>query len=127
MRKKVDRRKLTQLPETYLPDFLERMNKNLLLGRAIKERRSRIENESGGAENLDLTDLDTIDDYVWHGALVEHNKQRLAAGRPIDQAVYNQLVLAKKTLKLVIDGFKAKARSRAGKTLREFMDGGAAA
>jgi predicted NUDIX family phosphoesterase len=91
-RKLIAGRKLVTLPDKYVPDFLERMNLNHLLGRTISRRIDEIETDRGGPEVLSYVQRSNIKRFVWMEALVEHGEQRMAAGESIELGAHVQAV-----------------------------------
>jgi hypothetical protein len=87
-----DRRKLASLPDTYVPDFLEKLNRNLVLGRTLNQRYEQIVADRGGLESLTYIQLADIRSYVFLDAIIEHNEQQVAKGEPIDQGVHVQAI-----------------------------------
>jgi hypothetical protein len=85
-------RLLAAIPERYSPDFMERLDKRTVLGKAVRDRFEAICSDLGGVENMPTVKLSLARRFVWLEAMIEGFECRAAAGEDVDTGVWTQLI-----------------------------------
>jgi hypothetical protein len=120
MARGVSTKLLTQLPESYSRDWLERIDRRTKIWRAIMPRIQRLEEDAGGAENLTHAKQSLCRRAAFLELLCETQELRFTAGEPADVGAYtqafNSMVGAYRMLGL-------ERRQRPVKRLRDVMRG----
>ncbi len=84
-------RLLGEIPAKYTPDFMERLDKRTVLGKAISLRFEAVATDCGGLEGLAHTKVGLIKRFIWMEAVIEGFELQLAVGERIDLGSYTQL------------------------------------
>lgn len=84
-------RLLGSIPEKYAPDFMDRLDKRTILGRAIAERFEAVGNDCGGLDTLSHVKTGIVKRFLWMECCIEGFELQLAAGEQIDLGSYTQL------------------------------------
>lgn len=85
-------RLLAAIPAKYTPDFMDRLDKRTVLGKAVRERYQAVVSDLGGSEALSTIKHSLVRRFVWFEAMIEGQECRAAAGEPVDIGVWSQLV-----------------------------------
>jgi hypothetical protein len=84
-------RLLGEIPERYSPDFMARLDKRTVLGKAISQRFETVATDCGGLDTLSHAKVGIIKRFLWMECTIEGFELRLAAGDQIDLGSYTQL------------------------------------
>lgn len=84
-------RLLASIPERYSPDFMDRLDKRTVLGKAVRERYQSIMTDLGGEEALSSIKRSLVRRFTWFEAMIEGFECRVAAGEDIDIGQWTQL------------------------------------
>ncbi|HXP99064.1 MAG TPA: hypothetical protein VN845_03250 [Solirubrobacteraceae bacterium] len=90
MARGVSTKLLTTLPAKYTADWLERIDRRTKLWRALLPRIHRLEEESGGADNLTHAKRSMCRRAAFLELLCETQELRFTAGEPCDVGAYTQ-------------------------------------
>ena len=85
-------RLLGEIPEKYTPDFMERLDKRTVLGKAISQRFETVATDCGGLDTLSHVKVGIVRRFIWMEAVIEGFELQLAAGNMIDLGSYTQLI-----------------------------------
>lgn len=85
-------RLLASIPEKYSPDFLERLDKRTVLGRAVLDRYESVVSDLGGDDALSTVKHSLVRRFVWFEVMIEGVECRAAAGEGVDVGTWTQLV-----------------------------------
>ena len=85
-------RLLTSIPERYTPDFMDRLDKRTVLGKAVVDRYSAVLEDLGGEENLSNIKCSLVRRFTWFEVAIEGMECRAAQGEEIDVGSWTQLV-----------------------------------
>ena len=84
-------RLLGEIPEKYTPDFMERLDRRTVLGRAVSQRFETVATDCGGLDTLAHVKIGLIKRFLWMECVIEGIELQLAAGEQIDIGSYTQL------------------------------------
>jgi hypothetical protein len=84
-------RLLASIPEKYAPDFMERLDKRTVLGRAVLERYTGVVTDLGGDEALSNIKRSLVRRFTWFEVMLEGIECRAASGEDIDIGSWTQL------------------------------------
>lgn len=84
-------RLLASIPEKYTPDFMDRLDKRTVLGRAVVDRYEAIIADLGGSDALTTIKLSLVRRFVWFETMIEGMECDAAAGKAIDIGSWTQL------------------------------------
>jgi len=84
-------RLLGEIPEKYTPDFMERLDRRTVLGKAVSQRFEAVASDCGGIETLAHVKVGLIRRFLWMECVIEGIELQLAAGDQIDIGTYTQL------------------------------------
>ena len=84
-------RLLGEIPEKYTPDFMERLDRRTVLGKAVSQRFETVTADCGGIEGLAHVKIGLIRRFLWMECVIESIELQLAAGEQIDIGTYTQL------------------------------------
>ena len=84
-------RLLGQIPEKYTPDFMERLDRRTVLGKAVSQRFEAVALDCGGIETLAHVKVGLIRRFLWMECVIEGIELQLAAGDQIDIGTDTQL------------------------------------
>ena len=84
-------RLLGEIPEKYSPDFMERLDRRTVLGKAVSQRFDGVAADCGGLETLAHAKIGLIKRFLWMECVIEGIELQLAAGERIDIGSYTQL------------------------------------
>jgi hypothetical protein len=85
-------RLLASIPEKYTPDFMARLDKRTVLGRAVVDRYEAILADLGGDDALTSVKRSLVRRFTWFEVMIEGMECRAAAGEAIDIGSWTQLV-----------------------------------
>jgi hypothetical protein len=117
-------RLLASIPENYSPNFMERIDKRTVLGRAVLERYGSIVDSLGGDQNLAPIKISLVRRFCWYEAMIEGMECRAAAGEGVDIGSWTQLTNSWLGIARLVG---LERRARTVRTLRQVMDGNGAA
>lgn len=84
-------RLLASIPPQYTPDFMDRLDKRTVLGRAVADRYESTIADLGGRDALSTIKHSLVRRFVWFEAMLEGMECRAAAGEEIDVGSWTQL------------------------------------
>lgn len=84
-------RLLAAIPTNYSPDFMERLDKRTVLGKAIVERYEAIVTDLGGGDALTTIKHSMVRRFVWFEAMIEGMECDAASGKDVDIGSWTQL------------------------------------
>jgi hypothetical protein len=84
-------RLLASIPERYSPDFMDRLDKRTVLGRAVFDRYYAIVSDLGGDEALSNIRRSLVRRFTWFEIMIEGMECRAAAGEGVDIGSWTQL------------------------------------
>ncbi|MES1195355.1 MAG: hypothetical protein ABUL58_00215 [Steroidobacter sp.] len=84
-------RLLASIPEKYTPDFMERLDRRTVLGKAVADRYWAICNDMGGLDALTTIKLSLVRRFVWFETMIQGMECRAASGEQIDIGAWTQL------------------------------------
>lgn len=84
-------RLLAEIPKKYSPDFMERLDRRTVLGKAVSRRFEAVASDCGGIEGLAHVKVGLIRRFLWMECVIEGIELQLAAGDQIDIGTYTQL------------------------------------
>jgi hypothetical protein len=116
-------RLLTSIPARYTPDFMDRLDKRTVLGRAVVDRYDGIVADLGGEEALTNIKRSLVRRFTWFEVMIEGLECRAAGGEDVDIGTWTQLVNSWLGIARML-GLERKARPT--RRLRDLMDGTAA-
>jgi hypothetical protein len=111
-------RLLAAIPAKYTPDFMERLDKRTVLGKAVRERHQAVMADLGGEEALSAVKRSLVRRFVWFEAMIEGVECRAAAGEEVDVGSWTQLCNTWLGIARLL-GLERKARST--RNLRDVM------
>ena len=82
---------LASIPERYAPDFMDRLDKRTVLGRAVLERYQSVLSDLGGEDALTTIKRSLIRRFTWFEVMIEGMECRAAAGEGVDIGAWTQL------------------------------------
>ena len=85
-------RLLGEIPEKYAPDFMERLDRRTVLGKAVSQRFQTVATDCGGLDSLSHVKVGIVKRFIWMEAVIEGFELQLAAGERIDLGSYTQVV-----------------------------------
>lgn len=113
-------RLLASIPERYAPDFMDRLDKRTVLGRAVVDRYEGIVADLGGEEALTNIKRSLVRRFTWFEVMLEGIECRAAAGEGVDIGAWTQLTNSWLGIARML-GLDRKARPT--RRLREIMQG----
>ncbi len=84
-------RLLGKIPAKYSSDFMERLDRRTVLGKAVSQRFETIATDCGGLDTLSHVKVGLIKRLIWMEAVIEGFELQLAAGDQINLGSYTQL------------------------------------
>lgn len=87
-------RLLASIPPQYSPDFMERLDRRTVLGRAVIERYETTLDDLGGREALSNIEHSLVRRFVWFEVMLEGMECRAAGGEEIDIGAWTQVTSA---------------------------------
>jgi hypothetical protein len=84
-------RLLASIPQHYAPDFMDRLDKRTVLGRAVLERYTGVVSDLGGEDALSNIKHSLIRRFTWYEMMIEGMECRAAAGEGVDIGSWTQL------------------------------------
>ena len=109
---------LAAIPAKYSPDFMERLDKRTVIGRAVLARFHAVVTDLGGEDNLTTIRRSLVRRFTWFEVALEGMECRMASGEEIDIGAWTQLTNSwlglAKTLGL-------ERRAKRGPSLHEYM------
>lgn len=115
-------RLLASIPPKYTPDFMDRLDRRTVLGKAVVDRYQAILADLGGESNLTAIKRSLVRRFTWFEMMIEGQECRAAAGEGVDIGTWTQLVNSWLGIARLL-GLERKARTT--RTLREHMRSGA--
>lgn len=113
-------RLLAAIPARYSPDFMDRLDKRTVLGRAVVNRYEAIVTDLGGEDALTSIKRSLVRRYTWFEVMIEGFECRAAAGESIDIGSWSQLTNSWLGIARML-GLERKTRPV--RRLREVMNG----
>jgi len=80
-----------EIPEKYSPDFMQRLDRRTVLGKAVSQRFEAVAADCGGLDTLAHVKIGLIKRFLWMECVIEGMELQLAAGKQIDIGSYTQL------------------------------------
>jgi hypothetical protein len=84
-------RLLASIPERYTPDFMDRLDRRTVLGRAVFDRHEAVTTDLGGAEALSTVTRSLVRQFIWFDVFIEGMACRAASGEEVDIGAWTQL------------------------------------
>ncbi len=84
-------RLLGEIPAKYTADFMARLDKRTVLGKAISQRFEAVATDCGGLDTLSHVKIGLVKRFLWMEATIEGFELQLASGDKIDIGSYTQL------------------------------------
>jgi hypothetical protein len=84
-------RLLAAIPAKYSPDFMERLDRRTVLGKAVRDRYHGIIQDLGGEDALSAVKRSLVRRFTWFEVMIEGFECRAAAGESIDIGSWTQL------------------------------------
>jgi hypothetical protein len=84
-------RLLASIPPRYTPDFMDRLDKRTVLGRAVVDRYEAVLSDLGGEANLTAIKRSLVRRFTWFEVMIEGMECRAAAGEGVDIGSWTQL------------------------------------
>ena len=84
-------RLMGEIPEKYSPDFMQRLDRRTVLGKAVSQRFEAVSADCGGLDSLAHVKIGLIKRFLWMECVIEGMELQLAAGKQIDIGSYTQL------------------------------------
>ena len=82
--------KIQDMPTSYSPDWLEKLDRRTNLAKAVNERLHVLTTDLGGMEYLSYQQRSLAKRAVWAEAILEQMEASLARGKEIDLGKYTQ-------------------------------------
>jgi hypothetical protein len=112
-------RLLASIPERYSPDFMDRLDKRTVLGRAVLGRYMAVVSDLGGTEALSNIKHSLVRRFVWFETMIEGMECRAAAGEGVDIGSWTQLTNSWLGIARLLG---LERRPRPTETLRDVMN-----
>jgi hypothetical protein len=113
---------LASIPAKYSPDFMNRLDKRTVLGKAVRNRYEAIVADLGGEEVLASIKHSPMRCFCWFESMIEGIECRAAAGEQVDIGSWKQLT---NTWLGIARMLGLGRRARPVKRLREHMQAAA--
>jgi hypothetical protein len=84
-------RLLASIPDRYASDFMDRLDKRTVLGKAVVDRYGAVLADLGGEDNLTTIKRSLVRRFTWFEVMIEGMECRAAAGEPVDIGSWTQL------------------------------------
>lgn len=81
-----------EIPATYSPDWLEKLDGRTTIARAVQSRYSALTTDLGGHDALSYQRRSLCKRIVWLEAVIEQQEAALARGEDVDQGRMTQAV-----------------------------------
>lgn len=107
---------LQLIPDTYSPDWIERLDGRTRVAQAVKERLAALVTDCGG--DLSYQRYSLCKRAVWMEAVIERQEAALARGEDIDQGRWTQAV---NTLVGVLRTLGLERRAKPTEDLQSYM------
>jgi hypothetical protein len=117
-------RLLASIPAKYSPDFMDRLDKRTVLGKAVVDRYTAVVQDLGGDEALTSIKRSLVRRFTWFEVMIEGMECRAAAGEGVDIGSWTQLTNSWLGIARLL-GLERK--SRPVRSLRDVIDGRSAA
>ena len=85
-------RLLSSIPAKYSPDFMDRLDKRTVLGKAVRERYQAIVDDLGGDDALTTVRRSLVRRFTWLEVMIEGIECRAASGEGIDAGTWSQFI-----------------------------------
>lgn len=82
----------TEVPRTYSPDWLEKLDGRTTLARTVNERLQALTTDLGGHSALSYQRLSLAKRAIWMEALIEQQEAALSRGEDVDHGRLTQAV-----------------------------------
>jgi hypothetical protein len=116
-------RLLAAIPAKYSPDFMDRLDKRTVIGKAVRARYHAIVYDMGGEDALTTIRRSLVRRFTWYEVMIEGMECRAAAGESIDIGSWTQLTNSWLGIARML-GLERKAKRTRG--LNEIIEGKAA-
>ena len=84
--------KIQDMPTSYAPDWLEKLDRRTNLAKAVNERLHVLTTDLGGMEYLSYQQRSLAKRAIWMEAIIEQQEAALSRGEDIDQGKLTQAV-----------------------------------
>jgi len=111
-------RLLASIPQKYTPDFMDRLDKRTVLGKAVLDRYQTVVGDLGGEDALTAIKRSLVRRFTWYEVMIEGMECRAAAGEGVDIGAWTQLTNSWLGIARMLG---LERRSRPVKRLREIM------
>jgi hypothetical protein len=111
---------LASIPAEYSPDFMERLDKRTVLGKAVVDRYHTVIADMGGEDNLTAIKRSLVRRFTWFEVMIEGMECRAAAGEGIDIGAWTQLTNSWLGIARMLG---LERRQRPLRSLREHLNG----
>ena len=85
-------RLLASIPERYTSDFMDRLDRRTVLGKAVVDRYNAVLADLGGEDSLSAIKRSMVRRFTWFEVMIEGIECRAAEGQQIDIGTWTQLV-----------------------------------
>jgi hypothetical protein len=86
-----DNKLMSQLPARYRPNFMDRLDRRTVIGRAVMQRYEEITTDLGGEESLSAIKRSVVRRFIWKEVMLEAIECEVADGKPVDTGSWTQL------------------------------------
>jgi hypothetical protein len=115
-------RLLASIPQKYTPDFMDRLDKRTVLGKAVLDRYQTVVADLGGEDALTAIKRSLVRRFTWYEVMIEGMECRAAAGEGVDIGAWTQLTNSWLGIARMLG---LERRSRPVKRLRDIMSSSA--
>lgn len=84
-------RLLTSIPQEYSPDFMSRLDKRTVLGKAVNELHASLIEHVGGDGQVTVPLRSIVNRYTWSEMILQGMECRAAAGEELDVGSWTQM------------------------------------
>jgi len=84
--------KTESIPESYTPDWLEKLDGRTTIAKVVNERLQTLAQDLGGFDRLSYQRLSLIKRAIWMEAIIEQQEAALSRGEEVDQGKLTQAV-----------------------------------
>ena len=111
-------RLLASIPAKYTPDFMQRLDKRTVLGKAVLDRYQSVVADLGGEDALTAIKRSLVRRFTWYEVMIEGMECRAAAGEGVDIGAWTQLTNSWLGIARMLG---LERRARPAKRLRDIM------
>jgi len=84
-------RLLAAIPEHYAPDFMERIDRRTVLGKAVLDLHTSLIEHLGGESEVTVTLRSVVNRYTWSEMILQGIECRAAGGEEVDVGSWTQM------------------------------------